>query len=212
VNRKFDALKLYRSAEKLGGYALRITGDIDTSVIDFDKEMLSCWIALAKEVGSTSPIVYVTDLQEFEISKQLITKLDSDVTVGIHGIKHIHYSKAPFGEYCDDARRECQLSNIHRFPYLDWNIQMLQFASYCFTSDSSIVSGWMYPFKIGDMIEYPVCPPTDTALRNKPVTPLVVQLYRQIIKQAEKDDKPLTLLLHPNSWTVELLKHLSVCI
>jgi hypothetical protein len=197
-------------AKKIRGYKLQITGDIDDpSWIDENKDLLNDWISLAASIGTTKPIVYVTATQDFKETKHSILKINDNVDVAIHGLKHVHYSKLKTEEIIDDLKKESEYSSSHRFPYLDWNLTSMWCASEFFVTDSSIVNCWMYPFKIYGMIENPITPPTDTALRNKPVTTDVIKLYYNLIKFESKTDRALTLLLHPNSWSVELLTQLS---
>jgi hypothetical protein len=207
--RKSNSLELYWKAEKLGGFELRITGDIDDPKT-MNLNLLSEWISLAKQIGTVNPILYVTSQTDFKLYQEMILKTNSNVTVGSHGLTHVYYSKIHTIEELDLLlETESKHSNIHRFPYLDYNLLTLYSTSKYFDTDSSIVSSWMYPFKIENrMIEYPITPPTDTSLRNKPVTKIIVRKYLNLIKKASKADRAITLLLHPNIWTVKLLSQL----
>jgi hypothetical protein len=210
-DRLLDKCQLYFLAEKLRGFEFRVTGDIDDPAwIEQNKELLSEWISLAGSIGTKNPILYVTATQNFQEAKQSIYGINSNVKVAIHGLKHIYYTKLKASEILSDLEKEVTLSSSHRYPYLDWSLTSLWCASEYFKTDSSIVSSWMYPFKIYGMTEYPITPPTDTALRNKPVSKSVVKLYRNLINFESKTDRPLTLLLHPNVWSVELLRQLSL--
>jgi hypothetical protein len=203
-------LQLYCLATKIHGYELRITGDIDDpSWIKPNEALIDKWISLANYIGLRKPIIYVTASQNFQETKNSILNINSDVDVAIHGLKHVHHSKLNTTELSSDLEQEASLCCSHRYPYLDWNLTAIWCASEFFSTDSSLVSSWMHPFKIGKMIEYPVSPPTDTALRDNPVTNSVVQLYSDLIDCAFEADRTLTLLLHPNSWSVELLTQLS---
>lgn len=209
INHKLNALELYCRAEKLKGYQLQITGDIDEPLgININKPLITEWISLANDVGSVKPCLYITAKDLFEESKRAILQVTFKVDIGIHGLKHIHYSKFSISDLKEDFKKELEYSNNHRFPGLNWDLLTLHYASLYFSYDSSIVSSWMFPFKINDMVEYPVCPPTDTALRNKPVTSQTVKMYRNLINNAFKHDRSLTLLLHPNLWSLVLLRKL----
>lgn len=210
INHKLNALELYCRTEKLRGYELQITGDIDNPTeINKNSELLGEWIDLANKIGTVRPCLYVTASSPFTESVKTIFNIDPRTRIGSHGIKHTYYSKYAFADLETDLQLEAKNTNTHRFPYLDYNLMTLYCTSKYFDYDSSIVSGWMYPFKIGNMIEYPVCPPTDTALRNKPLTKSITEKYQGIIKEASKFDRPITFLLHPNPWSVQLLRDLT---
>jgi hypothetical protein len=209
IDHKLNALKLYCGSEKLRGYQLQITGDIDEPLGDkTDGSLIGEWLSLANHVGTIKPTLYFTKTGLFEETKNTVLQITSNVNIGVHGLKHVYYSAMGCLELNTDFKAESKFSSNHRFPFLDWNPMALHYASFFFASDSSIVSRWMYPFKINSMMEFPVCPPTDTALRSKPVTDHTVAIYRNLISEAIRHDRPLTLLLHPNVWSVTLLRKL----
>ena len=203
-------MQLYCLAKKIRGFNLRITGDIDDADwINKNHSLLGEWITLAGSVGTVKPTLYVTVNQNFQKIKYAIENINGNVDVAVHGLTHTYYTKLKMPELFCSIEKESELCSSHRYPYLDWNLLTIWCASDFFKTDSSIVSSWMYPFKIGDMTEYPITPPTDTALRGKPVNDKVVKLYHDLINFESRTDRPLTLLLHPNSWSVELLRSLS---
>lgn len=206
--------KLYQICDKIkDNFDLRITGDIDEpdriyfDFSDIKLEELEEWINLASELGTLPPILFVTntDYRLFEVMKQIIHDIDAKVVVGFHGIHHLHYSR--FRE----AEKEIVAGNPNewfRFPYLDFNMKLLETVSEHYKYESSIISETWHPFKIGNMVEYPITPPSDTFYRNKPVTKYILEYYRQMIDKSIRLERTCTFLFHPNSWTVNFLKEL----
>jgi len=200
---------LYPLAKKEIGYELRVTGDID-SPREFltRKKLLKHWIQLATTLSTVPPILYVTasSPKVYEQLKTIIKNVNDQVIVGVHSCRHKKWTEQPYKEAVCDLENCKSLSNWFRFPYVSVNMQLLKAVAKYFKYDSSIGMRGLYPFKIGGMWEYPVAQPTDTGLRDKPLTESVVVNYLWLIHHYQQQDMFLTLLFHPNWFTVELME------
>lgn len=206
-------MRLYPFAEKVRGYKLRITGDIEVpeSFLKHKEQLqlLKDWINLASEIGNLSPMLFITIInsETYLEMKGHIKSMDAKTVVGAHGFRHIHYPK----HGCVDEIVVCkEFSDWFRFPYLDYDMNLLKMTSQHFNYESSIVSTKMYPFKIGKMIEYPITPPTDTHYRNKaPVNSRIVETYCQKIEGSKNAERSVMFLFHPNNWSLCLMRELA---
>lgn len=209
-------LKFYPLAIKHKGYGLRVTGDIDfpETFINNKKnlDMLINWMSLATEISTKPPVLYVTmsSTQVFKQLSRFITENNSATIVGTHSCQHLHLTQQPTPIVLQNILKCSHYSEWFRCPYLDSNAKILKLLSHYFKFDSSITSDKLYPFKIGEMWEYPVTPPSDTGFQNKPLTNHVINNYARIIDRYQKKQKFITFLFHPNNFTVNLMKNLVV--
>jgi peptidoglycan/xylan/chitin deacetylase (PgdA/CDA1 family) len=208
---KLTAWRSYVFAEKIHGYEVRITGDIDQPeqlLNDAGKRLLEEWVLLALEIGTLPPILFttITAPNLYLEMKQYVESIDAKAMVAAHGYQHVHYPK--HGNI-DEIIRCREFSDWFRFPFLDFNMRLLKTVSQHFNYDSSVTSTKMYPYKIGEMIEYPITPPTDTYYRDKGFDTRVVEVYSQRIETSKSAERSAIFLLHPNSWSLSLMKELA---
>jgi hypothetical protein len=208
---KLTGWRSYIFAPKIRGYQLRITGDVDQPeqfLNDEGKKSLEQWIYLAHDVGTLPPILFTTITAPnlyLEI-KQYVESIDAKAMVAAHGYQHVHYPK--HGSI-DDIIRCRKFSDWFRFPFIDYNMRLLKTVSQHFNYDSSVTSTLMYPYKIGKMTEYPITPPTDTYYRDKGFNSKVAEVYCQRIETSKNMERSVIFLLHPNSWSLALMKELT---
>ena len=204
--RNFVLHAMYEHAIKpIKKYSLQITGDIDKPV---SFNILESWINLASELGTENPILYTTIINEqvFNETKDQVKSVNKNCIVASHGINHVHQTR---NKKAWEEIEECRkYSDGFRFPYVNYNWKLLKHVSKLFSYDSSVNSSWMFPFKIGNMIEHPFSPPSDTFYNGNPVTRKVVEAYSKIVKANIEYDRPVVFLFHPNNFTVELMKEM----
>lgn len=152
------------------------------------------------------PVLFVSG-KDWQVAEGL------SVILGSHGLGHLYYARISRKDLLgvNQTIQLCTgLSEWFRFPYLDWNWKLLQTASKYFRYESSVVSRRMLPFKIGVMLECPITPPTDTYFRafHSSSIVLIADLYRNLIAEARGRNRTVTLLLHPNKFSVSVLREL----
>jgi hypothetical protein len=204
----------YHLANALGkvkpGFGLRITGDVDEPD-KIDSRVLAEWIGFATKASLDAPILYVTvsPLQAFE----RIVEIAKGVEIGVHGLTHVDYTLMTDSEIRSDFRKIATYSSKMRFPYLARDLRTLRLASEYFESDSSFTATWkpFVPF-LGNshFYEYPVIPPSDTFFRDKHFEPKeAASVVTESIERCRNRSTYCTLLLHPNPFAIEMLKHLT---
>ena len=192
------------------GFGLRITGDVDEP----DKMaggILEEWISLAAKASSDTPILYVT-VSPYRAFERIV-EIAKDVEIGVHGLTHVDYTLMPDSEIRSDFAKIAGYSRKLRFPYLARDLRTLRMASEYFESDSSFTARWkpFMPF-LGnsDFYEYPVVPPSDSFFRDKHVEPReAASIVTESIQRCWNSSIYCTLLLHPNPFVIEMLKHLT---
>ena len=205
-----DILRTYTFAEKMKGYGLRITGDIDDPrnfLNTNGKKMLEEWSFLASELSTCPPILFVTVIAPsfFSTLREDVKSIDEKIVVGVHGYRHVHY---PMYANANDISLCKKLSDWFRFPYLDCNLELLKTVSRHFNYESSMASSSLYPYRIGAMWEYPIATPTDSYFLEMGHSARAVGIYLKKISLAKKKEKFVTFLFHPNDFTISLMSKL----
>lgn len=198
-------LRTYPFAPKLMGYALQVTCDVDDVVCS--RELFEEYVHHALKLSTVSPTFYVTAVSNdfFLQYKDALEKIDRKIVVGAHGARHVHYCAEDKTVAISDLERCAKLATHFRFPYLDVNMWLLKTVSNLFMVDSSIAKTGLHPYRIGRMWEYPVTQPSDNGFGDARVA---ARNYHDKIVRAQKREQHVTLLLHMNRFSVEIMKEL----
>jgi len=199
---------------KIGGYTLRITGDIDRTTLYLRDRwhILEKWIRYADKISIAPPVVFVlpNPPNDFLELRDKINEISDRMIVGAHGFcyRHIHFngiSTNSMISLIDELKSKVKpLPKIFRFPYLDASPRILKLISKHFSTDSNIAVSFFKPFELFGMMEYPITPPTDGYFSISGTSPLLAsRAWKRIIETSKQRNIQCTLLIHPNEYTVK---------
>lgn len=194
------------------GFAVQVTGDIDNPSDFRDLSMVEEWIDLARRIGTQRPILYVTASPQKDFER-VISSVD-EVEIGVHGLTHVDHRAIPTRRLRSEFSTISEYSRRFRFPYLARNLRVLRVVSEFFASDSSMTSARRKPFTPflvqPEFYEFPVIPPSDTFFRGKNIGPLqAASIVTDSILRCKEKSMYCTLLLHPNQYVIEMMRHMS---
>ena len=205
-------MRSYLLAPKLKGYNLQVTCDVDDLEHDeVDNELIHSYMHHALQLSTVPPAFYVTVgfPQRFTRWQDALVRIDGKTVVGAHGLKHVHYSTLTGFQANCELEVCSRLSSSFRFPYLDVNMELLKTVSNLFQVDSSVAVSGLYPYRIGKLTEYPVTMPSDNGFEDPKVA---AEDYHAKIVDAQSCRRHVTLLLHLNWFSVEIMKELEAII